>query len=401
MAKIEIRNVYKIFGERPKSVLPLVRDQGLGKDEVLERTGHMVGLHDVSIDIEESQTFVVMGLSGSGKSTLIRHINRLIDPTAGKIIVDGVDVLGLDGPGLTDFRRHKVSMVFQRFGLFPHRTVLDNVAYGLAVQHVDRTEREERARRWIDAVGLGGYTEKYPDALSGGMQQRVGLARALATDSEILLLDEPFSALDPLIRRDMQEQLIELQGELQKTIVFITHDLDEALRLGDRIAILKDGEIVQVGGAEDIILRPADDYVQDFVEDVNRGRVLAARTVMQAPPALARAEEPVSAALERMMACNADYCCVVDEAERPVGTITREAATDAGRGCGDAAVVQPTVPLDMVLDDCLPHAVGADGPVPVVDRRGRLRGMLSLDRLVAALSEGFRATPSPGGERVA
>ena len=268
MSKIEINNVYKIFGSNPQSVMPMVKD-GANKEEVLEQTGHTVGLDNVSLKIEEGETFVCMGLSGSGKSTLIRHLNRLIDPTDGEILVEGTNVMSLNKEQLIDFRRHKMSMVFQRFGLFPHKTVLQNVGYGLEMQGKAEEERYSVAMEKIDAVGLTGFENQFPNQLSGGMQQRVGLARALATDSDIMLMDEAFSALDPLIRSDMQKQLLDLQSELKKTIVFITHDLDESLRLGDHIGILNAGKLVQVGTPVDIIMNPADDYVKAFVKDVN------------------------------------------------------------------------------------------------------------------------------------
>ena len=282
MAKIEIKNIYKIFGNEPQTVLPMVQN-GATKEEVLEETGHTVGLDNVSISIEEGETFVCMGLSGSGKSTLIRHINRLIDPTHGEVIVNGTNVMDLNENRLIEFRKHEMSMVFQRFGLFPHKTVIQNVAYGLEIQGKELTERSKIAMKQIESVGLLGFENQYPSQLSGGMQQRVGLARALATNPGILLMDEAFSALDPLIRSDMQQQLIELQAELKKTIVFITHDLDESLRLGDHIGILNGGRLVQVGTPEDIIMNPADDYVEAFVKDVNRAKVLRARTVMIKP----------------------------------------------------------------------------------------------------------------------
>ena len=279
MSKIEINNVYKIFGNNPKSVLPMVKD-GANKDEVLEKTGHTVGLDNVSLKIEEGETFVCMGLSGSGKSTLIRHLNRLIDPTDGEVLIEGTNVMSLDQKQLIDFRRHKMSMVFQRFGLFPHRTVIQNVGYGLEMQGIELDKRNKSAMEKIDAVGLNGFENQYPSQLSGGMQQRVGLARALATNTDIMLMDEAFSALDPLIRSDMQKQLIDLQSELKKTIVFITHDLDESLRLGDHIGILNAGKLVQVGTPVDFIMNPADDYVEAFVKDVNRAKVLKAKTIM-------------------------------------------------------------------------------------------------------------------------
>ena len=279
MSKIEIKNIYKIFGTDPLSVLSMVQ-KGASKEQVLEETGHTVGLDNVSISIEEGETFVCMGLSGSGKSTLIRHINRLIDPTHGEVIVNGTNVIDLNENQLIDFRKNEMSMVFQRFGLFPHKTVIQNVAYGLEIQGKKLEERNEIAMQQIEAVGLLGFENQYPSQLSGGMQQRVGLARALATNPGILLMDEAFSALDPLIRSDMQQQLIELQSELKKTIVFITHDLDESLRLGDHIGILNGGRLVQVGTPEQIIMNPADDYVEAFVKDVNRAKVLRAKTVM-------------------------------------------------------------------------------------------------------------------------
>ncbi|MEC8483674.1 MAG: glycine betaine/L-proline ABC transporter ATP-binding protein, partial [Pseudomonadota bacterium] len=282
-ALIEIEGLYQIFGPNAEKVLPKVK-AGASKDEVLAETGHTVGLQDINLAIDKGEIFVIMGLSGSGKSTLIRHFNRLIDPTAGKIKVNGDDIMTLPMKELTQFRRHKMSMVFQHFGLLPHRTVIENVGYGLSIKGLKRSEWEDKAKEWLDTVGLAGYEEQYPSQLSGGQQQRVGLARALCTDAEILLMDEAFSALDPLIRYDMQSQLIELQENLHKTIIFITHDLDEALRLGDRIAVLKDGKLVQVGKPVDIILNPADDYVRAFAKDVNRARALFVKNVMS--PAL-------------------------------------------------------------------------------------------------------------------
>jgi len=282
MPKIELKNVYKIFGEDPQSVLPLLQE-GTTKEEILEERDHTVGLDNVSLSIEEGETFVCMGLSGSGKSTLIRHINRLIDPTKGEVLVDGVNVLKFSENELLELRRHEMSMVFQRFGLFPHKTVMENVAYGLEVQGKELEDRNRIAEDQIKAVGLNGFEHQYPSQLSGGMQQRVGLARALATDPGILLMDEAFSALDPLIRNDMQDQLMELQSKLHKTIVFITHDLDESLKLGDHIGILNGGKLVQVGRPEEIIMNPADDYVTAFVKDVNRAKVLRAKTIMLSP----------------------------------------------------------------------------------------------------------------------
>ncbi|MCM2440069.1 glycine betaine/L-proline ABC transporter ATP-binding protein [Agrobacterium vitis] len=276
---IDIRNLYKIFGPDEKTHIDAVR-QGITKAELNDQHHHVLGLRDISIDMPGGEITVVMGLSGSGKSTLIRHINRLIEPTAGEVLYDGTDICAMSPAQLRDFRRRKTAMVFQKFGLLPHRTVMENVLYGLDIQGMPRQESLAKGHYWIERVGLAGFENHYPNQLSGGMQQRVGLARALATDADILLMDEAYSALDPLIRVDMQTMLIDLQQELQKTVVFITHDLDEALRLGDKIAILRDGEVVQQGSGQDIVLRPADDYIAAFVREVNRGRVIRIGTVM-------------------------------------------------------------------------------------------------------------------------
>ena len=332
MAKIEIKNIYKIFGNKPQSVLPLVK-QGATKEEILEQTGHTVGLDNVSLKIEEGETFVCMGLSGSGKSTLIRHLNRLIDPTDGEVLVEGHSVMSLNPEQLIDFRRHKMSMVFQRFGLFPHKTVLENVGYGLEMQGKVEEEKNKIAMEKIEAVGLNGFEHQFPNQLSGGMQQRVGLARALATDSDIMLMDEAFSALDPLIRSDMQKQLMDLQSQLKKTIVFITHDLDESLRLGDHIGILNAGKLVQVGSPVDIVMNPADAYVEAFVKDVNRAKVIKAKIIMR--PAnqsddvnktdLVRVQEDqfIEEFLPKIVCCNSN-CEVVDKQGNVSGYITNK-----------------------------------------------------------------------------
>ena len=277
---IAMRGVTKIFGPNPQAALELLR-QGRSKTDVQAETGHVVGLDNVSLDVESGQIFVVMGLSGSGKSTLIRHVNRLIDPTAGEIVVDGEDVLTMSLDRLRIFRRSKVAMVFQKFGLLPHRSVLDNVAYGLEVRGVPKVERLEKAAHWVGVVGLAGYERSRPRQLSGGQQQRVGLARALAMDTDILLMDEAFSALDPLIRSGMQDQLLELQSTLNKTILFITHDFDEALKIGNRIAVLKDGAVQQVGKPEQIVLNPANPHIEEFVRDVNKARAIHVRSIME------------------------------------------------------------------------------------------------------------------------
>jgi len=280
VVKIKIESLYKIFGTNPKMGMEHVKN-GVGKDELLSKYSHVLGLQDINLNIQEKSIQVIMGLSGSGKSTLIRHINRLIEPTAGKITVEDQDVMAYNKNALRNFRRQKTAMVFQRFALMPHMTVIKNVSLGLDMQGIDPKEVEKRAMHWIKKVGLNGYEEKYPQHLSGGMQQRVGLARALSNDCDILLMDEPFSALDPLIRKDVHAILLEIQSELNKTVVFITHDLDEALKLGDRIAILKDGEMDQEGLPVDILLNPGTEYVRKFVEDVNRSRVLRSKHIMQ------------------------------------------------------------------------------------------------------------------------
>ena len=280
MPKVSLRGVYKIFGPRAKGMMAHVK-AGVGKDALLAEHGHVLGLQDINVDMQAGQITVVMGLSGSGKSTLIRHLNRLIDPTAGEILVDGEDVTKLSEADLRRLRQRKMSMVFQKFALLPHRTVLQNAATALAVQGADRETQDREARRWLTRVGLGGYENRYPSQLSGGMQQRVGIARALTAGTDIMLMDEAFSALDPLIRTDMQDLLLELQVELKKTIVFITHDLDEALKLADHLVILKDGAVVQQGEPQGILLRPAAPYIEDFVSDINRARVLRISSIMQ------------------------------------------------------------------------------------------------------------------------
>ena len=276
---IKINQLYKIFGGGQENALELVKN-GIGKEELLEKSNCVLGLNNINLNIKKAKIQVVMGLSGSGKSTLIRHLNRLIEPTSGEILVNDTDILKLNTKELVQFRQNNMSMVFQKFALFPHKTVLQNVGYGLAVQNIPKDEWEEKATKWINRVGLEGYETYYPGQLSGGMQQRVGLARALATDAEILLMDEAFSALDPLIRSEMQNILLDLQSELHKTIIFITHDLDEALKIGDRIAILRDGSMVQDSDPQEIIMNPADDYVSDFIKDINRARVIQAKSIM-------------------------------------------------------------------------------------------------------------------------
>ncbi|MEY5028204.1 MAG: hypothetical protein RLZ63_519 [Pseudomonadota bacterium] len=321
---IEIRRLYKIFGPQPDKCMALVAE-GVDKDELRDQHGHVLGLRDVNLDIAAGQIQVIMGLSGSGKSTLVRHINRLIEPTSGQVWVGGEDVLSMTPRQLRNFRRKRTAMVFQKFALFPHFTIMENVEYGLRIQGVRRKARQEQASRWIERVGLKGYEDHYPNQLSGGMQQRVGLARALTNDAPVLLMDEAFSALDPLIRSDMQGVLLDIQQEVGKTIVFITHDLDEALRLGDRIAILRDGEVVQQGSAQDILLHPADDYIRSFVRDVNRGRVIRCRTLVR--PGVATSELKLDAqmvieeAARELNAQGLDSANVISSKGKHLGTI--------------------------------------------------------------------------------
>ncbi len=385
---IEVKNLYKIFGPNPKRGYERVRE-GLDKEALLAESGQVLGLDDVSLTIERGEIFVVMGLSGSGKSTLIRHFNRLIEPTAGSIIIDGVDVLTLSHQELQEFRRKKMSMVFQRFALLPHRTIIRNISYGLEIQGFAADECHRRAAQWIETVGLAGYENHYPSQLSGGMQQRVGLARALCTDPEILLMDEAFSALDPLIRSQMQDQLIELQAKLKKTIVFITHDLDEALRLGDHIAILKDGRLSQVGTPAEILLEPADAYVRAFVKDVNRARVLTVETVMK-PPELRLTEQTLEQALAEMQRSGAELAYLCGK-QGYRGVVTRDAVDQAiaekpNSTIGEIAVIAPAVQTGSSIADALPATLSSDYPLPIVEEDGSLAGVITQGRLGEVLA---------------
>jgi glycine betaine/proline transport system ATP-binding protein len=330
---IQIRSLYKVFGPNAAHAVDLIRN-GMSKADLNARHGNVLGLNDVSLDMPGGGIQVIMGLSGSGKSTLVRHINRLIDPTAGEVLVGGVDVVKMNQQDLREFRRANTAMVFQKFALLPHRTVLDNAAYGLELRGVPRKRQLDEAMRWINRVGLAGFENRYPNQLSGGMQQRVGLARALANDAPILLMDEAFSALDPLIRTDMQSVLLDLQKEIRKTIVFITHDLDEALRLGDRIAILRDGEVIQQGTGQEIVLNPADPYVQKFVREVNRARVVYAASVMtpltgEAAGLPIAAEATLEDALRDMVRANGSIAHVLGANGKPAGALTLQALAAA------------------------------------------------------------------------
>ncbi|WP_305404576.1 quaternary amine ABC transporter ATP-binding protein [Photobacterium leiognathi] len=400
---IRVKNLYKVFGPNDKKVVQQVKD-GASKDEILAKTGHTVGLSDINLDIFPGEIFVIMGLSGSGKSTLIRHFNRLIDPTEGVIEIEGTDVMSLDEKELQDFRRHKMSMVFQRFGLMPHRTVLQNVGYGLQVQGVSKSEWQSKAKEWLETVGLSGYESSYPANLSGGQQQRVGLARALCTDAEILLMDEAFSALDPLIRSEMQDQLIELQEKLHKTIVFITHDLDEALRLGDRIAILRDGVLVQQGKPVDILLNPADDYVEAFVKDVNRARALTVETVMK-PQVVRISAETIGEAVTQMRKAKDDFAYYIDQ-QGYQGVITQETLDGVKESeydnAIDASMLEdvPAVSTDALLETVIPETLDSDHPLPVVDAEGQVTGRLSRSTLAEVLSEHSNNETSENGVEV-
>ena len=330
-AKLKIKNLFKIFGNKGKSFIPSVKD-GMSKQELLDKHGHVLGLNNINLDIPEQRIQVIMGLSGSGKSTLIRHINRLIEPTSGEIYVDNENVLSMSQAKLREFRRKKTSMVFQKFALLPHKTVSQNVAYGLTIQGVSENEAKERSHKWIDSVGLAGFEERFPAQLSGGMQQRVGLARALATDAPILLMDEAFSALDPLIRTDMQNILLELQKELHKTIVFITHDLDEALRIGDNIAILRDGKVIQKGDPQDIIMNPEDDYISDFIKDINRSKVIEVRSIMQKGTTKGSSLMSTCSLEDALKALNSEkdkQCNVINKEGKKIGKVTLDAAINA------------------------------------------------------------------------
>lgn len=328
MNKIEVKNLVKVFGNNPNRALERLK-KGEGKEQILKETGLTVGVNNASFEVKQGEFFVIMGLSGSGKSTLIRLVNRLIEPTAGEINIDGENITKMSSDQLINVRRKKLGMVFQNFALFPHRTIIDNVEFGLEIQGVLKAEREEKARIAVEDVGLKGYEDQYPNQLSGGMQQRVGLARALANDTDILLMDEAFSALDPLIRKEMQDELINLQGKLKKTILFITHDLDEALKLGDRIAIMKNGNIVQIGTPEEILENPANKYVSNFVEDVDRSKVLVASNVMKKPDIITTWKDGPRVAIRKMEETGLSSIFVVDKEKKIKGILTIDDAIKA------------------------------------------------------------------------
>lgn len=390
MPLIEAHEIYKVFGRRPERGVERLRR---GEDrEGLRSDGYTAAVIDASFEVEQGQIFVVMGLSGSGKSTLIRMVNGLLTPTAGRIEVAGRTVSGLGTAGLRQLRREQVSMVFQHFALLPHRTVGENAAYGLKIQGLSRSERERRAEQALDLVGLGGWGGSMPGELSGGMRQRVGLARALAASTEVLLMDEAFSALDPLIRREMQDQLVELQHRLDKTILFITHDLNEAMRLGDRVAMMRDGRIVQIGTAEQILNDPANDYVAQFVQDVDRTRVLTASSVMEPPVAVLRSEQGPRAAHRLMREHQVSSLMVVDRDRRLRGVVTEDDAADAVRRGADVLgdVLRPAVSTgpDTALADLFAAAADTAIPLAVIGEGDRLLGVIPRVTLLSALGAG-------------
>ncbi|WP_200180304.1 quaternary amine ABC transporter ATP-binding protein [Ectothiorhodospira mobilis] len=389
--KIQVKNVTKIFGDHPEQAFELL-EQGLGRKEIQQRTGQTVGIHDVNFDVDQGEILVVMGLSGCGKSTLIRCLNRLIEPSGGQVLIDGEDILQLSQKDLLERRRRKFGMVFQNFALFPHRSIVDNTAFGLEIRGTTRDERHGKALEALKLVGLDGWENAYPSQLSGGMQQRVGLARALAADPDILLMDEAFSALDPLIRRDMQNELLNLQARMKKTIVFITHDLDEALRLGDRIVLMKDGYVVQIGSPEEILSSPASRYVERFVEDVDKTQVLTAGAIMRDAPVLASPKDGPRTALRRMEQ-ESFYCSFVVQrdgtlegyiwADDAAEAIKRKEKTIEGLIQRDHQPVKPDEPISTLIQMLADTRI----PVPVVDDQGRLVGTVVKSNVLAALAD--------------
>ncbi|MFS0836895.1 quaternary amine ABC transporter ATP-binding protein [Paenibacillus sp. 1P03SA] len=399
MPIIEVKQLTKVFGSDPKRALTLL-DQGRTKEQILKEHRLTVGVNKAEFSIEQGEIFVIMGLSGSGKSTLVRLLNRLIEPTGGQVLFNGTDVLKMNPEQLRQFRRKNIGMVFQKFALFPHRTVLENAEYGLEIQGVDRKKRTEMARAALKSVGLEGWEDSRPDQLSGGMQQRVGLARVLANDPEILLMDEAFSALDPLIRKDMQLELLELQSKLKKTIVFITHDLDEALRIGDRIALMKDGTIVQIGTPEEILIQPANKYVERFVEDVDLSKVLTAAHVMKKPETISLERGP-RVALQLMRDSGVSSLYLTSKGMKLLGIVTAEDALQALKeGKSLEQVMQrsiPTVSPGTLLNDLFEMMSETRLPVAVVDEEDRLKGIVIKGAVLSALAG--NAEPEAGVAR--
>ncbi|MBM7603915.1 glycine betaine/proline transport system ATP-binding protein [Metabacillus crassostreae] len=386
--KIKVNDVTKIFGKSSKKALQLVRE-GKTKEQILKETGSTVGVNRASFEVKAGEIFVIMGLSGSGKSTLVRLLNRLIEPTLGQVQIDGKDVVKMNKEELREVRRKKISMVFQKFALFPHKTVLENTEYGLEIQGVVKEERSKKALEALELVGLKGYENQYPSQLSGGMQQRVGLARALANDPDVLLMDEAFSALDPLIRKDMQDELLELQSNMEKTIVFITHDLDEALRIGDRIALMKDGNIVQIGTPEEILMSPSNEYVERFVEDVDLSKVLTAQHVMKRAETVQIDKGP-RVALKLMKNLGISSIYVVDKHQKLLGVIT---AKDASQAAEENQTIEyflekdtTVVGTETLLIDLFEKVSAATIPVAVTDENNRLKGILIKGAVIGALT---------------
>lgn len=390
MSQLEVKNLYKIFGSNSKEALKMVKE-GKSKEDILKKTGATVGVNNANFEVKKGEFFVIMGLSGSGKSTLIRCLNRLIDASSGEIVLDGEDIMKADKKALLDIRRKKIAMVFQNFGLFPHRSVIDNVKYGLEIQGIKDTESLEKSRVMLEMVGLKGYEDQYPSELSGGMQQRVGLARALTTDPEILLMDEAFSALDPLIRKDMQDEIIDIQDKMKKTIIFITHDLDEALKLGDRIAVMKDGEVAQIGTPEDILTNPANAYVKEFVKDVDKAKVVTASTLMKKPRALTSLIDGPSVAIRKMDEEELSTSFVTDKERKLMGIVRIEDMVDLKKqGIKDFNGMIRNDQLvrtspDTLLIDLLPEAMSSRYPIAVVDDNDKLLGIIIKSRLVSQI----------------
>lgn len=390
--KIVVQNLTKVFGNAPGEALALL-DQGLGKDEIFERTGQSIGVQNACFSVREGEIFVIMGLSGSGKSTLVRLLNRLINPTRGEILVDGRDIAALNRADLIDLRRRDMAMVFQSFALMPHLTVAENAAFGLGIAGVSKTERRKKALDALEQVGLAGYGDSYPRALSGGMQQRVGLARALAVNPSVMLMDEAFSALDPLIRAEMQDELLRLQEQAERTIVFISHDLDEAMRLGDRIAVMENGRIVQVGTPDEILNNPADDYVHAFFRGVDVSRVLTAKDICRRAQVtvIERHHQGVAAATKRLQEYDRDFGFVVDKGGRFHGIVTVDSLRQCQRS-GNPNLAEATVPNgetvapDALLSDILDVVANDHFPVAVVDEKGRYLGAISKAVLLKTLS---------------
>ena len=389
MPIIEVKDLTKVFGKKSKQALKLL-DKGLKKEEILKETGATVGVNRASFAVEEGEIFVIMGLSGSGKSTLVRLINRLIEPTEGSIYIDGADLATMNKASLREVRRKKLSMVFQNFGLFPHRTILENAAFGLEIQNMDKVKRKQKAKEALELVGLGDYIHQYPGQLSGGMQQRVGLARALTNDPKVLLMDEAFSALDPLIRKGMQDELIELQSKMKKTILFITHDLDEALRLGDRIALMKDGNIVQIGTPEEILVSPANAYVERFVEDIDKSKVLTAQHIMKRPETVQIEKHGPRVALERMREEGLSSMLITDKTGNLQGYVTADDALAASKddinNLHDVLKTDiPKVEKDTALQDIFSVIYDSQTPVAVVED-SKLLGIIVRGAVIAALA---------------